>query len=125
MVIHKNFADFVLFLYIHMAYADGVFHPTEREVILQKMPKLFPQEEDLSKKLEDAEEEYLDQNKNRLKELILDTFRHFREVKFSAKYHVYADMYDVVHADGKVDETEREVLEELKRIIDLSAEAKT
>jgi tellurite resistance protein len=107
-----------------MAYADGEFHPTEREVILSKMAKLFPQETNLETKLTDAEEEYLDQNKKKLKSLILDTFRHFKDVKFSAKYHVYADMYDVVHADGKVDETEREVLEELKSIIDLSAEAK-
>jgi uncharacterized tellurite resistance protein B-like protein len=124
MVIHKTFADFVLFLYIHMAYADGEFHPDERKVILTKMAKLFPGEADHSAKLEYAEEEYLDQMKSKLKEVILDSFRHFKEVKFSAKYHVYADMYDIVHADGKVDETETMVLEELKHIIDLSAEAK-
>jgi len=120
MVIHKNFADFVLFLFIHMAYADGEFHPTEKVVILDKMRKLFSGESNPLKKMETAEKDI-----TKVSEIILDTFKHFKGVKFAAKYHVYTDMYDIVLADGKVDDKEAYVLEELKKIIDLSAEAKT
>jgi uncharacterized tellurite resistance protein B-like protein len=127
MVLHHNFADFVLFLYIHMAYADGVFHPAEREMILGKMTKLFPNETvpTLNKKLGDAEKEYLSINSVDVPTVILDSFRNFIHVKFSQKYHVYSDMYDIVNADGKVVESETAALDELKRIIDLSAEAAT
>ena len=124
MVIHKNFADFVLFLFLHMAYADGEFHPTEKEVILDKMRKLFSGESNPLKKMETAEKEYLGLDRTKVSEIILDTFKHFKGVKFAAKYHVYTDMYDIVLADGKVDDKEAYVLEELKKIIDLSAEAK-
>lgn len=41
MVIHKSFADVVLFLYIHMAHADSDFHATEQQVILKKMTRRF------------------------------------------------------------------------------------
>ena len=123
MVIHSNFADFVLFLYIHMAYADGVFHPSEKEMILVKMSKLFHDDPDLRKKLEAAEKEYLNMDSGKVPTVILDSFRHFTHVKFSQKYHVYTDMYDIVNADGKIEESETIALEELKRIIDLSAEA--
>jgi uncharacterized tellurite resistance protein B-like protein len=121
MVIHTKFADFVLFLYLHMAYADGGLHETEKEVILDKMHKLFPKEGDRSKKLAAAEKEYLSVGSTKVQEVILDTFRHFKEVKFASKYKIYTDMYDIINADGIVDESETAALGELKKIIDLGA----
>lgn len=123
MVLHQNFADFVLFLYIHMAYADGVFHPAERKLILEKMTRLFPNDKGLENKLAAAEKEYRSLEPAKVPGIILDTFRQFVHVKFSQKYHVYTDMFDIVNADGKIEESETAALEELKRIIDLSAEA--
>jgi len=35
---------------------------------------------------------------------------------------IYTDMYDVVNADGKVEESEKTALVELKEIIDLNSE---
>lgn len=123
MVIHKSFADFVLFLYVHMAYADGVFHPSEREVILEKMSKLFPTEGDPRKKINAAEKEYLALDTATISSLIRDTFKHFSSVKFAQKYKVYTDMYDIINADGKVDQSETLALNTLKKIIDMGAEA--
>lgn len=125
MVIHKTFADFVLFLYIHMAYADGFFHHTEKELILEKMGKLFPSEADPLTKLEKAEKDYLHMESELVSRVIVDSFKHFDQVKFAQKYKVYTDMYDIVHADGKVDETETIALEALKKIIDIGAENKS
>ncbi|MFN3840848.1 MAG: TerB family tellurite resistance protein [Cyclobacteriaceae bacterium] len=120
MVIHKNFADFVLFLYIHMAHADGEFHETEVEVVKEKMKKLFPMESDYDKKLKEAQMLYLDFDKRQLRTLFQDTFKHFSDVKFPVKYHIYTDLYDIINADGKIDETETEALNSLKEIIEVS-----
>ena len=125
MVLHQNFADFVLFLYIHVSYADGDFHPMEKSLILDKMSKLFPNEHDLETKLAAAQKEYLGVDAKKMPGIILDTFRQYNSVKFSQKYKVYTDMFEIVNADGKVDESETAALEELKKIIDLSAEATT
>lgn len=121
MVIHKDFPDFVLFLYVYMAYADGVFHPSEKEAIISKMGKLFPHEGDPKSKILATEKEYLNFDPNKIGELIHDTFRHFSHVKFNQKYKVYTDMYDIINADGKVDQAETMALNALKKIIDLGA----
>jgi uncharacterized tellurite resistance protein B-like protein len=119
MVIHDNFADFVLFLYIHMAYADGVYHPAEKDVITERIPKLFPGETDVATKLARAEKQYEAVEKSQIDAIIKDTFKHFNAVKFAQKYKVYTDMYDIIHADGKVEESETMALNQLKDIIEM------
>lgn len=122
MVIHNNFADFVLFLYIHMAHADGEYHPSEEEAILNKVPKLYPTEGDPVAKLKSAFTAYKEVKHEDIKNIIHDTFAHFSKIKFSQKYKVYTDMFDIVHADGKVHEAEERALKELKEIIDAGSE---
>ncbi len=118
MVIHENFADFVLFLYVYIAFSDGEFHPKEREVILEKMKKLYPDESDYEKRIDKTVQLYDDFNKNNFKSLFKDSFKHFSKVTFSQRYKVYTDMYDIVHADGKVHEAETIALNALKEVID-------
>jgi uncharacterized tellurite resistance protein B-like protein len=105
-----------------MAHADTDFHQTELGVIREKMDKLYPFEDNLEERLENALKEYRDFDKSQLKTLFKDTFNHFTKVKFTQKYKVYADMYDIINADGKIDESEAKALQELKEIIDISAE---
>ncbi|HMV10399.1 MAG TPA: TerB family tellurite resistance protein [Cyclobacteriaceae bacterium] len=121
MVIHNSFADFVLFLYVHMAHADGDLHVTEVKVIKEKMAKLFPGE-NVDKKFAAALDEYNAFDKKNLNKLFHASFAHFDTVKFAQKYRVYGDMYDIIYADGKVLESETKALEELKDIIDINAE---
>ena len=120
MVIHKNFADFVLFLYIYMAHADSDLHEAERDVIKEKMKKLYPEDTDFNKKFNEQLNLYDDFDKNQLKTLFKDTFGHFSSIKFPQKYKVFTDMYDIINADGKVDESETKALNALKEIIDIS-----
>lgn len=120
MVIHNNFSDFVLFLYVYVAFSDGEFHPMEREAILEKMKKLYPDSSDYEKRLNDAIRLYDDFDKNKFKKLFQDTFKQFPKVTFSQKYKVYTDMYDIVHADGKVHEAETRALSALKEVIDIA-----
>ncbi len=124
MVIHNNFQDFVLFLYIHMALADNYLHPSEEEVILSKMTKLFPTESNHKEKFDAALKSYKTLDHAKAMGIIHDTFKHFNQVKFTQKYKVYTDMYDVVNADGKVEESEKIALDALKEIINMNAEKK-
>ncbi len=123
MVIHNSFADFVLFLYVHMAHADGDLHVTEVKVIKEKMAKLYPGE-NVDKKFVSALDEYNAFDKKNLNKLFHATFAHFDTVKFAQKYRVYGDMYDIIYADGKVLESETKALEELRDIIDINSEVR-
>jgi len=123
MVIHDNFADFVLFLYVHMAHADGDLHVTEVKVIKEKMSKLYPGE-DVDKKFTTALDQYNAFNKSNLNKLFHASFAHFETIKFAQKYRVYGDMYDIIYADGKVEESEKRALDELKDIIDINSEVR-
>ena len=105
-----------------MAHADTDFHQTELGVIREKMDKLYPFEDNLEEKLTAALKEYEEFDKKELRTLFRDTFNHFTKVKFAQKYKVYADMYDIINADGKIDESEAQALQELKEIIDISAD---
>ena len=124
MVIHSSFADFVLFLYVHMSHVDNDYDPTEMKVIKEKMKRIFPPDTDMEKKLYHALREYNAFEQSNVATLIKDSFAHFSNVKFSQKYKVYTDMYDIINADGKVDESETKALEALKAIIEMGTEAK-
>ncbi|MCW5912171.1 MAG: TerB family tellurite resistance protein [Cyclobacteriaceae bacterium] len=119
MVIHKTFSDFVLYLYIHIAYADGELHADEARVIHEKMNRHFPIEGDHAVRLEQLAKEYLKIDKGQHHQVIRSSFQHFDHIKFSQRYKIYADMYDIIHADGKVEESETKAVNELKEIIDL------
>jgi uncharacterized tellurite resistance protein B-like protein len=121
MVIHNTFSDFALFLYVHMAYADGELHDSEVEVIHKKMHKLY-QGQDPSGKFDEIHTQYSSFEKDNLKTLFHDTFAHFNQVKFTQKYKVYGDMYDIIYADGKVLESETKALDELRDIIDINSD---
>jgi uncharacterized tellurite resistance protein B-like protein len=122
MVLHSQFQEFVLFLYVHMAAADGSIHSSEEQVILGKMSKLFPAEANPKERLDRAITEYRALDPTMRMSVIRDSFRFFDKITFTQKYKVYADMYDIVNADGKVEESEKHALDGLKDIIDMNAE---
>lgn len=121
MKIHDSFSDFVLFLYIHMALADGSLHPQEEILILDNLTKLFPLEGNPKKKFDDALASYKTYDASKINEFIHTSFKHFTQVRFAQRYKIYTDMYDIMHADGKVAEAEQLALDTLKKIIDMAA----
>jgi len=121
MKFHNSFNDFVLFLYVHMALSDGSLHPNEEKVILDRLTKLFPQEGNPKRKLDEAVISYHALDHSAINEFIQQSFRHFATIKFAQRYKVYTDMYDIMHADGKVANAEQLALTTLKEIIDLGA----
>lgn len=121
MKVHDSFNDFVLFLYVHMALSDGSLHSSEELVILDRLTKLFPLEGNPKKKLDQAVIAYHEVDKSNLDEFIHQSFKHYNTVKFAQRYKIYTDMYDIMHADGKVADAEQVALNTLKKIIDLGA----
>jgi uncharacterized tellurite resistance protein B-like protein len=121
MKFHDSFSDFVLFLCIHVAYADGSLHAEEEKVILEKIQKLFPLEGNPKNKFNEAVQQYQAFQKTQINEFIHYSFRHFQHIPFAQRYKIYTDMYEIVHADGKVEEAETKAMNTLKQIIDLGA----
>lgn len=109
-----------MFLYMHLAHADGSMDPQEETIVREKIKKMFPDNSDLNLLFESSLNAYRQIKKEEIPSLIRDTFEHFRQIPFSVKYRVYTDMYDIINADGKVDEMETSALDQLRNIIDQS-----
>jgi uncharacterized tellurite resistance protein B-like protein len=124
MVVHSSFADFVLFLYIHMSHADNNYDPNEMAAIKVKMKSLFPEGTNLEKKLYQTIRQYNSFDRSKLNELFNDSFRHFSKDKEVYANKVLADMQEIIIADGSVSQSETNVLELLKRIIEITAGSK-
>ncbi len=123
MRLHSTVPDFILFLYVHMSHADQNYDPQEMAAIKSKMHTLFPDDTDLEKKLYAAIREYNSFDKSKITELIDQTLQHFGVDTLTDK--VYADLYEIIQADGKVYQSETKAFETIKRIIEIHSEPKT
>jgi hypothetical protein len=119
MLLHKTFSDFILFLYVHMSHADDSYDPNELAAIKIKMKSLFPEGTDIERKLYTALREYNAMDRSSLSGVIEESFRHFSgDPAATVSNDMYADLYEIIQADGKVDQAETKALEALKKVID-------
>lgn len=118
MIIHSTFADFILFIYVHMSESDHNYDPYEMAVIKEKMKKLFPEGTDLERKLYHAIREYNHFDKSKMNELLEDSFDHFSKNGSSLKSDVLKDVHEIFTADGGMNKDEANALDTLKRIIE-------
>ena len=119
MLLHKTFSDFILFLYVHMSHADDSYDPNELAAIKSKMKSLFPEGTDIERKLYAALREYNALDRSLLSGVIEESFRHFSgDPGATVSNDMYADLYEIIQADGKVDQSETKALEALKKVID-------
>ena len=81
------------------------------------MNNLFSANTDFEKKLYLAIRDYNSFDKNKLTELFSDSIQHFSK-KLSMDEHLFDDLREIIQADGKVDQSETNALDVLKRIID-------
>lgn len=119
MLLHKTFSDFILFLYVHMSHADDSYDPNELAAIKTKMKSLFPEDTDIERKLYGALREYNALDRSSLNGVIEESFHHFSgDPGATVSNDMYADLYEIIQADGKVDQSETKALEALKKVID-------
>lgn len=121
MVIHSNFSDFILFLFVHMSHADESYDPYEMATIKQKISAMFEQGADVERKLYTAIREYNSFDKLKLPQLFRDSFKHFGEDKRIQKTAFYDDLTEIMQADGKVEHGEKRALQALKEIVELNS----
>ena len=100
-----------------MSRADDSYDPSEIAAIKVKMNTLFAEGTDLEKKLYSAIREYNSFDKSKLTELFTDSIKHFSK-KSAVEAHLFKDLSEIIQADGKVDQSETNALDVLKRIID-------
>lgn len=118
MVLHSSFADFVLFLYVHVAHIDSTYDPKEILTIKSKMSALFPEGTDLERKLYQTIREYNEFDRNKIGELCRDSFAHFGKDIAAKNTKLFEDVKEIIDADGKVHELEAEALKALKNLIE-------
>ena len=118
MVIHSSFADFVLFLYVHIAHVDSTYDPKELQTIKSKMKKFFPEDTDLEKKLYQTIREYNRFDRSKIDELCIDTLAHYKADKEVSKSNLFEDVQEIITADGQIDQLETEMFRNLKKMID-------
>jgi uncharacterized tellurite resistance protein B-like protein len=103
-----------------MSRADDSYDPTEMAAIKNKMNGLFSKGTDIEKKLYLTIREYNSFDKTKLTELLSDSIKHFSNFT-SVDTHLFNDLREIIQADGKVDQSEMNALEALKRMIDHQA----
>jgi hypothetical protein len=118
MVIHPTFADFILFIYVHMSESDHNYDPYEMAVIKEKMKHLFPEGTDLERKLYHTIREYNNFDKSKLNELMEDSFDHFSKNGSSLKSDVLKDIQEIFTADGGMNTDEANALDALRKVIE-------
>lgn len=121
MITHSTFEDFIVFLYVHISHADNNYDPSEMATIKKKMTTLFSKETDIEKKLYTTIRQYNSFDKSKLNELLKESFQHFTE-KHGNSEGVFADLLEIIQADGKEVLSETKTLQSLKQIIDQHAE---
>ena len=119
----EEFNEFTLFLYIYIADSDGFIHETEIEVIKKKIPKLFPKT-DAEKVYQEALKKFRAFNKEEIEKVIHSNFKEHQKKSFTSKYKIFTDLYDIIIADGVLDERESRSIQKLKDIIDQNLEQK-
>ena len=118
MIPFHNFQEFTLFLYLHVAHADGTLQAAEETVVRDKMQGLFEVGTDPESKFQELLTYYRSCRKEDLPVIIRDTFHHFSAVRFATKYKVYTDLFDIINADGKVEASEAETIRQLRDLME-------
>ena len=111
----KSFKEYILYLYIHIAYADGSIHEKEKELIISRIKMLFPGEDEeiWYNSMVDTYMEHAGDSD----EIVKSAHDQFRNVQFYKKYKVFLDLYEIINADGVVMESEKEAMDKLKQVI--------
>jgi uncharacterized tellurite resistance protein B-like protein len=117
MIIHKTFADFIIFLYVHISHSDSSYDPAEMKVIKTKMTDLFPAGTDIERKLYGTIREYNSFDKAKLDELFTSSIQHFKAEGHVKDNSVFTDIQDIIRADGQVNSSESKALETINKLI--------
>ena len=116
MKILSTFNEFAAFLFLHVARTDGTLHENESHQVQQKIARLFP-EQDVQEIFRKTLEHYHALKQEEIAHFIRESFDQFRNESFASKYNMFTDLYDIVNSDGKIEEAETAVLNQIRELI--------
>lgn len=117
----KDFKHYILYLYIHVARADGIIQDQEKSLILKFMKKLFPNISDHESLYKEWVSNY-GQSSSNAEEIIRAGNEKFSKIEFHKKYKIFIQLYDIICADGVVVDSETESINKLKKIINMNVD---
>lgn len=104
-----------------MSHADETYDPYEMATIKQKMGGMFDEDTDIEQKLYIAIREYNSFDKQKLPELLLESFKFFSKDEKIQNSSFYDDLTAIIQADGKVVHAEKKALQALREIVELNS----
>ena len=110
----EKIEDFTLLLLLHMACVDGSLHPNEKDTILERMKGLFPDISALNEKLTESELQYGKLGYARAEELLRISLPKFSHIDPIKRKEIYAALFDIINANGRVNEEETQTLQIFK-----------
>ena len=114
MVNIDSLEDFSLLLLAQMAIVDGSIHPVEKEAIIARIKEIFPQITATEERLEATAEQVKKLGKDVCEVLIEDNLDKLNTLSKEQKELLYILLFDVLNADGRVNEEETRTLRQLK-----------
>ncbi len=106
----ENFEDFTLFLLLHMGHVDGSLHPNEKDTIFERIRELFQNDSLSTEKFAEMELMHEKLGQVRAGELLRISMPKFSHIDPDKKKEIYAALFDIINANGRVNEEETQTL---------------
>ena len=113
----ESYKDYIIFLYVHIAFADGSIQDEEKELIEKKLSRYFDSKDEIDEKLEAMLLDY-QSNTEPIDSIIKRTVKKYSNIEFFKKYRIFKDLYEIIECDGVIHSTETQALKKLESIID-------
>ncbi len=110
----ESIEDFTLLLLFHMAHVDGSIHPNERDTIFERMTELFPGYFSVEENLMDIELQYPRLGDERVESMLKSSITKFSDVDPLKRKDIYAALFDIINANGRVNQEETTALQVFK-----------
>jgi hypothetical protein len=117
----EKLEGFALFMFLHMGRVDGSLHPNERDTIVEKMNELFPSRKFDESILEEMEEQYLRLKFGVAESMLKEGLTRFSDEDPVKKKQIYVALFDIINANGRVNEEEKQTLQVFKPWLGLPA----
>lgn len=110
----ESIEDFAILILVHMATVDGSLHPTEMDTIADRIQKLFPQISNVKEKMFQISESIVRKGKEFSEKVIEDGAAKLNVLTTDQKKELYVMLFDIINADGRVNQEETRTLRLLK-----------
>lgn len=114
MIDARNIEDFSLLVLVHLASVDGSIHPTEQDAIVEKVRELFPDMTTIEDRLALVTETIKKMGKESSEKMIEENLGQLKILSPGQKQTFYTLLFDIINADGRVNEEETRTLRMLK-----------